>query len=294
MSTELAARRTRRAVLASVVAGVAAMVGHALGRPISVRAADGDPIIIGQQVSAEGTTTVRNTTTHSPVFIVHTDGNGVAIAGTAQGTATSGVQGIADQEYSSGVRGSSVSGIGVAGASDHGVGLYGSSPNAIAIYGATASLTDPAVVARGYGGATGLLAFSGDATAALPDAPLDTAVLGYAAGYPARPAANAVGVYGRSTVGTGVLARADAGGTALQVDGRAAFSQSGRITVLAGRSRKTKLLPGLTSDSVVFAVVQAGDGGVWVRSVSPATDRFTVVLNRTVSVATTVGWIAFG
>ena len=53
-------------------------------------------------------------------------------------------------------------------------------------------------------------------------------------------------------------------------------------------------MSGLTSGSLVFAVIQTGDGRAWVRKVKPVSGKFTVYMNKAVSSTTTVAWIAFG
>ena len=116
-----------------------------------------------------------------------------------------------------------------------------------------------------------------------------TGVFGFAAQDSA-----AVGVHGRSTVGTGVRAQADVAGTALRVEGKATFSRSGVVTVAAGKSSATKSVVGLTSSSLVFAVIRTGDGQAFVRKVQPTAGSFTVYVNKVLSSTTTIAWIAFG
>lgn len=91
-----------------------------------------------------------------------------------------------------------------------------------------------------------------------------------------------------------MLAQADQGGTALHVNGKASFSRSGVLSIAVGKSSIGKSVAGLTSTSLVFAVVQTGDGTAWVRKVAPASGKFTVYLNRTLATASTVAWIALG
>ena len=217
------------------------------------------------------------------------------LAGIVTGGGGNGVYGEANGEDGAGVAGSSDVGVGVSGSSSSGLaGVHGTSANATAIRGESSSLSKPAMVARAYGGASGIVGFSGDGTATVPDGRVDTGVYGFASGYPSRDPANAIGVYGRSTVGTGVYARADVGGTALHAQGRVTFSRSGRINLTAGKSSVIQAVARLTSASLVFAVVQAGDSGVWVRKVSPQTGKFTILLNTAVTKTTTLAWFALG
>jgi hypothetical protein len=123
-----------------------------------------------------------------------------------------------------------------------------------------------------------------------------TAVYGYAA--------NGWGVYGgtqygrgvsatATKTGTGVHAEAASTGTALRVVGKAVFRRSGILTIKAGESSATKgNIGGLTSSSLVLAVLQQNVTSRWVRAVVPnvANGSFTVLLNSTVSSDTKVAW----
>lgn len=288
MPADVTILRSRRQVLAAAIGGLAGAAAGALGRPSVAVATDGQPLVVGQNNTASETTVLRNTTTVAPGLIVET-GAASAIHGKANGA--NGVEGEALGENVAGVWGFSSEGYGTSGMSNGGTGVYGSSQSATGVYAFSASWTKPALVARGSDGGAGVFGFAG--VGAPPDAPLDTGVYGLATGYPTRQASAAVGVHGRSSVGTGVLAQADAGGTALRVVGKAVFSRSGTVTLAAGKSSITKSVAGLSSASLVFAVVRSGAGGVWVRKVAPTNGSFTVYLNKAVSSSTLVNWIAF-
>jgi hypothetical protein len=90
-----------------------------------------------------------------------------------------------------------------------------------------------------------------------------------------------IAVRGRTKNGIGVYAEAT-GGYALQVQGRAVFSRSGRSTVSAGQSSKTVNSFGIEPSAIVVATVQGNPAGVWVRNVSinAANDTFTIRLNK--------------
>lgn len=295
MAHGLDEQRTRRSVLLLAISALGAATAHALGRPAGVRAANGDPVLAGQEVTATATTTIRNDVAGAAVLAAKADGaTSHAIRGVVGGLNGIGVYGEADGDSAAGVSGFSNIGIGVQGATNGGLGVYGISQATTAVRADSASLSKPAVLGRGHGGAAGLVGFSGDALTPVPDGRLDTGVYGYAVGYPPRPATNAVGVFGRSTVGTGVYAQADTNGTALHAQGRVTFSRSGRLTITAGHASVTKSVAGLTSSSLVFAVVQSGSGGVWVRKVSPYSGKFTVRLNKSVARSTVIAWFALG
>jgi hypothetical protein len=99
-----------------------------------------------------------------------------------------------------------------------------------------------------------------------------------------------VGVFGWSQDGTGV--RAQAGGTALRVDGKATFSRSGRLTLQAGQSSVAKTNVTLSRYSMVLALLQTNRAGIYVRAVvpSPSTSSFRVYLNAAVPGTTNVAW----
>ena len=110
------------------------------------------------------------------------------------------------------------------------------------------------------------------------------------------------GVYGFSgssdapgiVPGTGVTAEEGTGAkAALQVFGRARFSRSGRASVGSGKSSKVVSLQGVTSTSLVFAVLAANRSGRYVRAVVPVQGQFTIYLNSSVSSSTPVSWIVF-
>jgi hypothetical protein len=284
---------SRRAILAAGLAAAAGAVAHAIGRPDLVRGANGDPVIAGQSVTASTTTTIHSTS--FTALDIQADGAGVdGVHSIVTGGGGNGVFGEAGGANGVGVTGFSDHGTGVLGSSNVGVGVYGSSSNATAIRGDSESNSLPAVIARNNAGSTGLLGFSGDVATPLPSGRLDTAIQGYAIGYPGRSATDAVGVFGHSSHGTGVFADAGTGGTALHVNGRATFSRSGRLTLASGTSSVSKSVAGLTSTSLVFAVVQTGESHAWVRKVAPAPGKFTVFMNKAVTDRVVVAWNAFG
>jgi hypothetical protein len=102
-----------------------------------------------------------------------------------------------------------------------------------------------------------------------------------------------VGVVGRSDSpdGFGVLARNTAtGGTALEADGKVRFKRSGRETIAAGKSSMKVTLAGVTSSSLIFAVLASNRSNRWVRAVVPTTGSFTIYLNASVASSTYVKW----
>jgi hypothetical protein len=106
-----------------------------------------------------------------------------------------------------------------------------------------------------------------------------------------------VGTLGDSANGVGVWA-SSANGTALQVTGTAQFtstaqfSNSGVLTIAAGKSSATQGGVTLTPASLVLATVQQDRPGVWVRSAvaNAAKHSVTVHLSKPVPARTRVAW----
>ena len=119
-------------------------------------------------------------------------------------------------------------------------------------------------------------------------------------GTTANPAASGVfgenttsgfGVAGRANAGTGVLADS-LNGTALDVQGVASFSRSGKLTIAAGTSSVTMSGIRIDPSTLVLATLQQDRPGVHVRSAdpNPAADSFTIRLNKPVGSNTKVAW----
>jgi hypothetical protein len=85
-----------------------------------------------------------------------------------------------------------------------------------------------------------------------------------------------VGVNGQSESGTGVYAQSNSG-TSLNVVGKARFSRSGVVTVVAGSSSRTVHLAGVTVSSMVLATAQQAKT-VYVQAAVPASDAFSIRL----------------
>jgi hypothetical protein len=101
------------------------------------------------------------------------------------------------------------------------------------------------------------------------------------------------GVHGQALDPDGVGVRADGPQTALEVNGAADFSRSGRVTIPQGHSEVRVKPLRLTASSLVLATIQGNVVGVFVRGVSIVTGNkgsFTVHLNKNAPSALTVGW----
>jgi hypothetical protein len=157
-----------------------------------------------------------------------------------------------------------------------GTGVWGASAAFRGVYGSSG--TGTGVI--GEGGAFGVEGVSGDPSG-IGGRFWTTASSG-----------QTVGVLGRSASpsGFGVLAKNTAGGTGLQVDGKARFRRSGKTAIGAGHASKRVYLAGVAANSLVFAVLAQSRTNRWVRAVMPAWGSFVVYLNGTVSANTLVSW----
>ena len=113
------------------------------------------------------------------------------------------------------------------------------------------------------------------------------------AGFGGKGGGNGVEGSAGSAATAGVLAFNGFGGTALQVNGIAAFRRSGLLTIPAGASSGTVFsLAPLSSASLMLATLQQDRAGVWVRSAVPniAGGSFTIHLSKAVTASITVAW----
>jgi len=202
--------RSRRAVLAGALGGVAAAAASSLFRPSSVAAADGDPLLLGQaNNTATVNTALTNTTSGGNVLTATATGTGTAVLGT--GNAGRGVTGVTQTGV--GVRAAAFgSGYGVQASSTTGTGLLTTSTSGIALRASSgaqaadissSSTSAPSLVSKSTGGTIGVVGLGGNfAPAAYPDG---VGVLGD------NPDISGVGVWGRSSSGTGLLGDSDSG-----------------------------------------------------------------------------------
>jgi hypothetical protein len=169
--------------------------------------------------------------------------------------------------------------------------LVGVSSSSFGVYGQSDSATG--VVGQSIGVGTGVFGYS--SLINTPTAPGDTGVYGLgdhdsaAKGVWGKSPAGQ-GVRGEATTGIGVYALAPLTGVALLATGKVSFSRSGRATMAAGTSSKTISLAGVSTGSLIFAVIGSNQSGRWVRAVVPASGSFTIYLNTTVLSSTYVSW----
>lgn len=99
------------------------------------------------------------------------------------------------------------------------------------------------------------------------------------------------GVQGSAPAGIGVRARSDTG-TALRVDGKAQFSNSGKATIPVGATSKLVTGAILDSSAAILVTLQGNPGpGVSVHYVQKmSATSFKVVLNKPAARSVAFGW----
>ncbi len=284
MTVDTSKPTSRRAVLGAALGGAAAVGIHALASAPGVRAADGGNLILGSANSASSMTGLAADLAAPAFAVTNTTTDGTAVAGTA------------------------ASGVGIAGSTTTGNGVTADASD-VAGYGlrATNASTGAAVWAA-----------SGDSSGAQVQPNTDeTGVYGYcdisdqysagvwgdsnqSAGVVGTGSTGVVGlgpwgVYGYSSDPTGIAIAADAGTattTALHVNGRAHFSQSGKGSFTKTQATKSFSAPGVTSASMVLATIQANKSGLYVRGAVAGSNKVTIYLSKKPGATVRVAWLA--
>ena len=284
MSIDATAPRTRRAVLAGALGGLAAVAANALGRPMPTLAADGQAMLVGGEYSSSSVTSVTNAT-----------GNGI-------------------------YGGSLDTGIAVTGQGNQGIGVHGFSTTNIGVLGETTGSV-AAIAGRSFGGGTGVLGTADNAP--VPAAKPKTGVYGQATqdstsrgvwGY--SPAG--LGVYGESSSGRAVQGVASSGigvraasssgtgcyatsttGYALRTDGKVRLDKSSGVATIASGASSVAVTPGidLTATSAVVATLNGSAGGSTVVkrvAINATTNAFTIYLTANSTAAVKVAWLVLG
>jgi hypothetical protein len=314
MAIDVTATRSRRALLAAAIGGLAASAAHALGRPTAALATDGQPVVQGADNSGSASTLVRSSTTTAFQGLADAaTGAHFGVRGRSSSTSGIGMYGVAAAGSGStiGVYGTGVSpaGTGVKGEAP----LRGVEGIATATTGGAVGVRAVTNAATGFGLAAENVAIADDATAIGCQAQgvaihsLATGIVGKglvaAANSPtgetvavdgAVVSPSGIGVRGVATTGVGVHGQANsAAGTGLKVTGKAVFSRSGKATVQAGQSTVMVSSVTITAASLVLATIQGvGESGLYVKSVSVSVSnsRFTIRLSKAVAANTLVGW----
>ncbi len=297
MALDTASPRSRRAVLAAALGGVAALAANALGRPTPVHASDPNDVVLGQPNVAATPTEISNPDGDDDVFRATSGGAGSAIEG-----------------FSS-------TGAAIVGSSGSDVGVTGSSETLIGVHGYTLAATFPAVIGRSLANGPAVYGYSGGDELA-PTAPVKTGVYGRAT-----QDASSMGVAGQSTAGRGVHGTSESGrgvngiattglgvrgyatdgvglsgeavtGYALRTKGRVRLDKSAGVATVAHGTATKLVTPGidLTSTSVVIATLNGDAGGATVERVAidTAADTFTIVLTANATVSVKVAWLVLG
>jgi len=290
--------RSRRALLAGALGGIGAWAAAALDRAGAVRAANGDPVLVGGTYTSTSVTKISGITNDQAVFWAENTQGGDGLQGSSlAGTAVS-----ATSTYGPGVQGGSSSNAGVVGNSDTSTGVAGGSTSGVGVRGDSLG-SKPGCLGVSAGNTTGVQSYSGDPVIGppIPLAKAKTGVYGYAAQDSASR-----GVIGESPAGIGVLGQTSSSGVGvraycgnntgvgLRVTGKAAFDRSGKLTITAGHSSLTKTGIGLTSASFILATLQTNVAGLFVQAVvtHPSSSSFTVYLNKAPAINVAVAWMA--
>jgi hypothetical protein len=285
MPIDTSSPRTRRAILAGGLGGLAALAANALGRPAPTLASDGQAMLVGGEYSSSSVTSVTNAT-----------GNG--FYGGSLGT-----------------------GFAVTGQSNQGIGVHGFSTSNIGVLGESSSGSVAAIAGRSFGGGTGLLGSADNAP--IPAAKPETGVYGVAtqdgtsrgvwgyspAGYGVfgeattgrgvqGTASSGIGVRAAATSGTGIWASATTG-YAVHADGRILLDKSAGLATIASGTSTDSVTPGidLTSSSAVIATLNGNAGGstaVKRVAINTTTNAFTIYLIANATAAVKVAWLVVG
>lgn len=296
----IAGKRSRRSLIAGSVGAAVVYVTSALGRAPAVSAThQPEDVALGvDNVATSQRTLLHNS--HANVSASSNDYLVDALFGYAQNNGA----GVAGQSTGGGVGVKGYSGpIPMPNTLDYNVGVFGeaASPggNNVGVLGVTDHQFSSGTGVVGL--VTDEFTQSNDYT--IPD---DTGVYGFGG-----IAFNATGVVGDSSYGTGVRGHSSYGqavrglvdgsgtavygsaptaGLALRADGRVKFSRSGIASIAAGATSVSVVLDGVTTSSMVFAVVAKNVAARWVRAVVPSTGSFRIYVNKALVSSAPVSW----
>ena len=264
--------RSRRAILTGAAASAAALAANAALPASKALAVANNPLLLDVTSNASTAATVLTSTLAGNVLTI-VDADPASVGLNVQGGAV-GLSAKTSAATSQGI----LSIAPVTGAAI--VGIVGSAANAPLpsdrIYSGVIGYSDPGDGVTAVG--TGVWGVSPDTGVSGQGS---TGVYGY----------GAYGVYGDGDIsGIGVYGHSKTG-TALYVNGKAHFSKSGKITVAKGKTAITKTVAGVTSASIVIAVLQTKVAGTWITSAIAASGKFTVNFNKALPAKASVGWI---
>jgi hypothetical protein len=284
-SEVLTEARSRRAILAALGGGFAALVAQAIGRPLPARAVDGDAVNVGAAETGSTETSITVAGAASAFRGQSADGiglKGVSSTALSAEPTNTGVYGLAgagtnaqDDTRQTGVygfaEGNDLAGIGVWGDSAQAVGLVGTGG-------------DTGVIGQGFWGVVGS---GGEAAASVGVVATGNTGLWASTGTGAAgPIAN-----------TAVSADAEWPNNAAVFTGRTVFSRAGKVVVPAGTSFVYRAMP-LRGSSLIFAVVLSNRSGLWVQRAilypnSTAPTGFRIYLNANVPAGTRGVYVSY-
>lgn len=313
MAIDTTSPRSRRALLAAVGGGLAALAAQAIGRPLSARGANFDAVTAGTTTTSSLPTKLLSSTgLHA--FWAESTGGGMGLLGSG----LIGTRGYSDTAGGTGVNGQldSTDGKAVHGyataSSGTTYGVYGRS-SSTAGYGvsglasATSGTTYGVYGRSNSSGGSGVYGYNysptgfGMGVQARTESTRGSAVWGFAAsssgdssgvwGEAASPDGH--GVHGKALSGVGGYFYATSG-IALQADGRVLFKTAGLATVGAG-NKSVMVNPGVEIDAntKILATLQGNAGaGVTVERIlrDTAANNFTIRLTANASSAVKVAW----
>jgi len=248
----------RRALLAAAAAGVAAAAVRAVAAPAGVAAADHDALKIGESNTSSAETILQAFSSHG---LSASSGAGDGLRGSSSVGDKSGVYGYSTNAAGYGVYGRNTARGTFGYLGGKGSGVYGFSPVAqeAAVQGENSSPGGAAVVG------------------------VNTATV-------------AQGGLGLMSSGVWGGAPTDLNHWGLEIAGRVSFSQSGLLTIAAGKSSVSSTRPALNPATMVLATLQTNRAGVYIQAAlaSPASGKITIYLNKKVTAATKVAYFILG
>ena len=273
--TETSPPRSRRALLSAALGAGVATLAAALGRPLSAKAADGQPVLVGGEYDGSSVTKITVT---SP-----------AVALWGKSTEESGVVG--ESFELPGVRGHSGVSSGVDGRGS--VGVRGGSPGGSGVFGVSGSEWDKPFPWARLTGVYGYAAHDVSARGVHGHSTVGRGVFGQAT--------TGQAVHGYATTGTaGYFAtELPTSGFALRAIGRVKLDKCVGIATVASGTKSIVVSPGidLGTGSAVVATLQGTAGGtttVHRVAVDTAANSFTIYLTANSTSNVKVAWHVFG
>lgn len=274
----LAARYGRRALILGAAATSAGLAADLVAGGTADAAPDASSVLLGKLNFTHGSTVVSSS-------------GGTGLSGRTSVKGQAGVSGFDNSTHGSmGLYGKSTHGMGILGSSTHQNGIVGqartvgfsgvagldfcTTKGAQGVYGQTNH--GIGVFGIGLGGGNGVVGQSNTS--------------GFS-GVVGNDAAKSGGtaVFAHSPHGTAVAAISGSG-TALHVEGKAKFSNSGIVNVPGGSKIATVKVDGITPSSKVFVTIQLPQPGISIEGAQAANGSFTLSLSKNAPVTLPVAW----